>query len=204
MNEIKTISIPLYLKDILLQSDKAGFSDNDIIQGCLAGKEHYQELLYKKHSGIVFGICMRYLKNRDDALDQMHDCFIRIFNSLNSFRFEASLKTWISRVTVNHVLDFLIKNAKFSFADDVYSLKIAEEPVEESDYFLEKFHITSERLLTLIQEMPVGYRTVLNLYAIEKYSHKEIAKLLGISESTSKSQLFRARNYLKNKLKMLK
>jgi RNA polymerase sigma factor (sigma-70 family) len=204
LNQVKTISLPLYLKDILFQTDKTNFSENEIILGCIARKEQYQEILYKKYSGIVFGICMRYLKNRDDALDQMHDCFIRIFESLNTFRFEASLKTWISRVAINHILQFLIKSSKVSFKEDVYKLTIAEEQPVESDDFLVNYSISSEKLLALIQEMPVGYKTVLNLHTIEKYSHKEIAALLGITENTSKTQLFKARNYLKNKLKMLK
>jgi RNA polymerase sigma factor (sigma-70 family) len=204
LNQVKTISLPLHLKDILLQTEKTGFSENEIIQGCISEKEQFQEILYKKYSGTVFGICMRYLKNRDEALDQMHDCFIKIFISLPTFRFEASLKTWISRVTINHVLQQLTKNSKVSFTDDVYKLKIPEELPEESDLFLENFSISSEKLLSMVQEMPDGYRTVLNLFAIEKYTHKEIATLLGISENTSKTQLFKARNYLKNKLRILK
>ena len=204
MNQVKTISLLLNLNDVLLHNKNTVISEKEIINGCIAGKEQYLEILYNTYSGIVFGICMRYLKNRDEAHDQMHDCFIRLFESLNTFRFEASLKTWISRVTVNHVLQFLIKNSKVSFDVDVYKLTIAEETPEESDDFLENYFISSEKLLELVQEMPDGYRTVLNLYAIEKYSHKEIASLLGITENTSKTQLFKARNYLKNKLKMLK
>ncbi|MCU0394063.1 MAG: sigma-70 family RNA polymerase sigma factor [Thermoflexibacter sp.] len=168
-------------------------NENDLIADCLAGKRNAQEALYKKYSSKMLAICMRYLSDKAEAEDAMINGFIRVFSQLENFRKEGSFEGWIRRIIVNEALAILRKKSKMY-------LEPAENADYHSDYQIEEKHLEAEELMGMIQKLPTGYRTVFNLYAIEGYSHKEIAETLGITESTSKSQLNRARNMLKNEL----
>jgi RNA polymerase sigma factor (sigma-70 family) len=176
-------------------------SEQELIQGCLHGKRESQDILYKKYSPIVYGICLRYSKNHEEARDLMHDSFIKVFTGFKTFRSDSSVKTWISRITVNHVINHLKRKVLKNINNDIYELNVVDEDsLDKYDDRESEINISTEDLLTLFQYLPDGYRTILNLFAIEKYSHKEIALTLGISENTSKSQLFKARKMLKELL----
>ncbi|TAH22522.1 MAG: sigma-70 family RNA polymerase sigma factor [Cytophagales bacterium] len=165
-------------------------NESDLIADCLAGSRKAQEALYKKYSSKMLAICTRYLPDRSEAEDAMTNGFIRIFSQLENFRKEGSFEGWIRRIVVNEALALLRKKSKMY-------LEPVENADHHTDYQIEEKYLEAEELLAMVQKLPTGYRTVFNLYAIEGYSHKEIAESLGITESTSKSQLNRARNMLK-------
>jgi len=142
---------------------------------------------------------MRYCRDRDEAEDILQEAFIKVFQNLHSFRGEGSLAGWIKRVIVNHAINYINKRnrvARHEKLDDIRETDILDfnETIEFPDEY------NPALLLKLIQELPIGYRTVFNLHIFEDYGHKQIAEELGISENTSKTQLFKARRWLKNKI----
>ena len=154
------------------------------------------EMLYGKYQTGWFMICLRYCKNRDDALDVLQNTLIKIFTHIRKFDEErGNFKNWSSRIVVNENLMFLRKNNK-SFR----SIEVNEnlEIFDDSDSVLDL--LSTQELTNMIQQLPTGFRTVFNLYVIEGYSHKEIGEMLGISIGTSKSQLFKAKKITKNKI----
>lgn len=166
----------------------------NLIKACAAGDIKGQEILYKRFASKMTAICNRYIKNYDTARDVMHDGFIKVFLNIKNFRFESSLETWVTRIMINTTITHLKKEINRQTAADFIENDIPDEHEGEENL---PETIEPEKLLELMHEMPVGYRTVLNLYAFENFSHKEIAEKLNISESTSKSQLFKARKMLK-------
>jgi RNA polymerase sigma-70 factor (ECF subfamily) len=135
------------------------------------------------------GICKRYLKKKEDAEEALGNAFLKIYSTLSQYRGSGSFEGWMKKITVRTCLDFLrAKNSPFDLG---WEHEIAEEPIGQDD---------AEYLLFLIGQLPVGYRTVFNLYAIEGYKHQEISELLNISEGTSKSQLSKARRMLKEQI----
>lgn len=175
-------------------------SDSKIIEGCKAGKRIAQRQLFDKFSIQMLGVCLRYARNKSEAEDIMQEGFIKVFLNIKKFRGEGSFEGWIKRIMINTSIHHLKKNLKHDFHLDISELddKIILEEVEETTSVL-----TAKELMKLIQALPDGYKIVFNLYVFEKYSHKEIAELLKISENTSKSQLSRARSFLKQKVKEL-
>lgn len=165
-------------------------NDNQLIAECNAGNRLAQRQLYERHAGRLFAVCLRYLK-REDAEDALANAWIKVFRSLKDFRGDSGLPTWMTRIVVNECLMLLRKK-------NVFFEQINE--VHEAQVFVTEEASDEEMLLQFVAELPLGFRTVFNLYAIEGYSHKEIASMLNISEGTSKSQLSRARNILKNKV----
>ncbi len=167
---------------------------NDIIAGCKAGNRQMQEMLYKQTAAKMFAICMRYAKDRMEAEDVLQMGYIKVFGKINEFRGEGSFEGWMRRIMVNTAIESYRKNLR-SLAivpiDDVY-----EQPQTGFDYH----SLGVKDLMKLIQNLADGYRVVFNMYAIEGYSHKEIAKELGISEGASKSQLSRARAILQKEI----
>ena len=174
-------------------------NDADIITKCIEGDRAAQDLLYKMYASLMFGVCLRYCCDRNEAKDVMQDGFIKVYSNIKNFRKEGSLEGWIKRIIVNTALDNFKKKQKLynhTSIDDINELSIEyDEEIEPQDN-----DITEEELLAMIQTLPDGYRMVFNLYAIEDYSHKQIAEMLKITESTSKSQLFKARNALQKKI----
>jgi RNA polymerase sigma factor (sigma-70 family) len=170
-------------------------SDAELIKGCLEGKNDIQKLLYKKYASTMFGICLRYFEAREEAEDALQEGFIKVFTNLDSFRSEGSLEGWIKRIMVNTALNLLRNHQKYLLHTDIEEV---EHLIKDESDFLDKF--SEEELLKLLQELPHGYRLVFNLYEIEGYSHKEIAEMLEISVSTSKTQLLKARKVLQRKL----
>lgn len=177
----------------------------EIIDGCKKGQKNAQSSLYDKFAGKLYGITLRYIGKNAEAQDVLQDSMIKIFRSIDSFNYgtEEAFISWMQRITVNTALNHLRDNSKKKntelFID--YEHEIISD---DEDYFSEydelMEHISKERLLAIIRDLPDGYRTIFNLYAIENYSHKEIAEQLGISVNTSKTQLFKGRRMLITKI----
>ena len=157
-----------------------------LLEACRKGERKAQKELYQRMSPVLMGICKRYLKRKEDAEEALGNAFLKIYLSLSQYNGSGSFEGWMKKVAVRTCLDFL--RAKSSPFDLDWEHEIAEEPVGLDD---------EEYLLFLVGQLPVGYRTVFNLYAIEGYKHLEISELLNISEGTSKSQLSKARRILK-------
>ena len=154
-----------------------------------------QRLLYERYAGKLFVVCKRYVKDADEAEDVLQDAFVKVYQHIGTFRFECPLEAWLKRIVINTALKHLRKQKPWEHTTDVNELAPALPQADESLPAL-----NYQYLLRLVQELPPGCRTVFNLYAIEGYNHPEIADLLEISEGTSKSQLFRARALLQQKL----
>jgi RNA polymerase sigma-70 factor (ECF subfamily) len=169
--------------------------DTTLVIECVKGNIRAQRELFDKYAQKMLGVCMRYTKNTEQAEDILQDGFIKVFNKLKDFKNEGSLEGWVRRVMVNTALDQIRKNGKL--LGDI-NIDDVGYKIENNAFTLEK--MMAEDLMKLVQSMPEGYKVVFNMFAIEGYSHGEIAKTLGISENTSKSQYSRARNYLKERL----
>ncbi len=155
--------------------------------------------LYDTWAGYLFALCTRYVPDKDTAEDILQDCFLKIISSMDSFTWkgEGSLKAWISRIMVNEALQYLRKQKKLSFVE--YSDTLPDTLDNEQEPQVSR--IPPAEIQRMIQELPDGYRTVFNLFALEEKSHKEIAEMLGITESTSASQFHRARKILAQKIR---
>jgi RNA polymerase sigma-70 factor (ECF subfamily) len=169
--------------------------DTTLVIECVKGNIRAQRELFDKYAQKMLGVCMRYTKNTEQAEDILQDGFIKVYGKLKDFKNEGSLEGWIRRVMVNTALDQIRKNGK----------QLGEVNIDDVGYKIENNSFTLEKmmaedLMKLVQSMPEGYKIVFNMFAIEGYSHGEIAKTLGISENTSKSQYSRARTYLKERL----
>ncbi|MCK4568848.1 MAG: sigma-70 family RNA polymerase sigma factor [Bacteroidales bacterium] len=170
--------------------------DEDFIERCLNNDSKTQGELYRQFAPKMFGICLRYTKNKMEAEDVLQEGFIKVFRYLKDYRNEGSLEGWIRKTVVNTAINFYKKKVKYQ--KDV-SLDQTEPINNEEESAIDK--LSAKELLELIQELPDGYRMVFNLNVIEGYTHKEIGDMLNISENTSKSQLSRARGVLQEKLK---
>lgn len=172
--------------------------ESTLVEKCKKGDPRAQRALFERFAPRMLSVCLRYSKETEIAEDVLQDAFVKVFTKLENFKGDGSLEGWIRRIVVNTALDQIRKDVKFRedvAVDDVgYRL---EQQMFQGDALLE------EDLLRMISAMPDGYRVVFNMFAIEGYSHKEIAEGLGISENTSKSQYSRARAYLQTKLKDL-
>ncbi len=165
-----------------------------LVEECRKGNIKAQHILYNEYAGLLFGICKRYLANREEAEDLLHDAFIKIFNSFNKFTYrgKGSLKAWLSRVMVNMAVEHLRREKNF------VKVSINENLEEEYDNPNNELFakVPKERVIEFISQLPNGYRAVFNLFVIEGLSHKEIAEMLGINEKSSSSQLLRAKSAL--------
>jgi len=168
---------------------------SDLIKSCLANDRRAQEQLYRWLSPRLFAVCLRYAADREAAEDVLQEGFIKLFQKLSSFRGEGSFEGWARRIMVNTAIE------QFRKIKPVLSLEADHPPNEPSLKETGVSQLEAKELSALIQELPVGYRTVFNLYAVEGYNHAEIAALLGISEGTSKSQYARAKRWLQDRIK---
>jgi RNA polymerase sigma factor (sigma-70 family) len=171
-------------------------ADEDIIKGCLHKDVKSQESFYHCFAGKMYGICLRYASNAMDAEDILQEGFIRAFSNLHHFRFEGSIEGWVRKIMVNTAINFYKKEIKLQ--NSKVDLKNADGYATLCEDALSK--LSKEDLLMIIHRLPVGCRTVFNLYVIEGYTHKEIGLMLGISDNTSKSQLFRAKRAIRKEL----
>jgi RNA polymerase sigma-70 factor, ECF subfamily len=159
------------------------------------------EALYDRYAPRFLGLCYRYCGNREDAEDIMHDGFMNIIRGIHRFRSrgEGSMEAWMTRIMVTTSLKYLRDHAKYrkSMVFDTVSEQV-NIPEEENSFSYPE--IAQEDLLRMITELPLGYRTVFNFYVMENYSHKEIAEMLHFSENTSKTQLSKARAWLRKRI----
>ena len=168
-------------------------TEEQMLAGCLRNDAFAQETLYNRFGPKMLGVCYRFAKNREDAEDMLQDGFIKVFTQLHQYRNEGALEGWIRRIIVHTCINILKKNKKFSDTVDIIhanSIHIKEDMVPSI--------MQAKQVVECIRMLPLGYRTVLNLYAIEGYSHKEIAGMLEIEESTSRSQYTRAKAMLED------
>lgn len=172
--------------------------EEELIDGCIAGKRSAQNRLFDKYSPKMLGVCYRYAQTEHDAEDIMQDGFVKVFKNLKKFRRESSLETWIKRIMINTALNFLKATQKLRMEADI---SVAEN---STDFSTNQWNsIDTNILIQCIHSLPSGYRIVLNMFAIEGYSHKEIAQQLNITESTSRSQFARAKGLLKKKIETI-
>ncbi|PSR01656.1 MAG: RNA polymerase subunit sigma-70 [Bacteroidetes bacterium SW_11_45_7] len=174
-----------------MKTNKIGqYQQDEVIDGCVQSVLQYQKALYNHFAPKMFGLCLRYAKDYHTAEDILQEGFVKVFKYIKNFRKEGSLEGWLRRIFINTAIEHFRKAVRvYPILDD----EETEIDIEDDYYDL----LDSEDLIKMVQQLSPGYRTIFNLYAVEGYSHKEIAKLLGISEGTSKSQLARARTLLK-------
>lgn len=170
-------------------------SDAELITLCKKGDSSAQSELYKRFSKKLWGVCLRYAKSQMSAEDIMQEGFIRIFKYLDQYKGEGSFEGWMRRTMVNTAINYYKKNLSSkdeSDIDDMIGIQSSNADAVSQ--------MSANEILSLVQSLPSGYRTVFNLYVIEGLSHKDIATQLNISENTSKSQLSRARSILQEKI----
>jgi RNA polymerase sigma factor (sigma-70 family) len=168
--------------------------EQELIKGCIRRNPAAQKRLYDTFSSKMYALCCRYVKDSMEAEDVLVTAFTKVLDKIDQYKSEGSFEGWIRRIVVNESLTYLRRNR------NMYLELELEAANYEPDYQTVSDHLEAEDLLKMIGELPSGYRIVFNLYAIDGYSHKEIAEQLGISENTSKSQLSRARAYLQKLL----
>lgn len=176
--------------------DKSEYTDSELIAACLEKKPQAQRKLYTQFSPQLYGVCLRYAANKNDAQDFLQEAFIRIFLKLHLFRFEAPLGAWLRKITVNVCLEQLRKQKTIEKIHQ--DLPLLEENNADDDTIFQK--LATDELIDKIQQLPTGYRMVFNLFAIEGYSHMEISEKLNIEIGTSKSQYNRAKSRLKKQI----
>jgi RNA polymerase sigma factor (sigma-70 family) len=173
-------------------------NDRELLEGCLRRDTKAQATLYHQYKGRFFGICRRYAQSREDAEDLLQDAFVKIFLNLNELRSADQLSAWIRRVVVNVCIDYYHKKVNLTNIEEIPDLPTQDW---ESDNVIAQ--MSNQELLSAVNELPDGARMVFNLFVIDGYSHQEIAKMLNITEGTSKSQLFFAKKLLRKKLDLI-
>lgn len=176
----------MHLKPVVL-------TEKELIDGCKAKNPTAQKALFLRYGPVMLTVCRRYARHHMEAEDFVQDGFIKVFRYIDQFKGESALQTWIRRIMINNALKHVAKSAfkkeQIGIADNY------DRDVDPGTYA----QLSAEDIMKLIEELPTGYRIVFNLYAIEGYSHKEIAEQLNIGESTSRSQLLKARRMLQEK-----
>jgi len=170
----------------------------NLINDLKAGKRKAQAVLYKKYAPSLLGLCMRYGKSKAEAEDVLQEGFIKIFEKIGALQKASSLEPWMKRIMVNTAINSYHKNLKHYYHQDIDDIQIQDGLEDTSEYM---GGITPEKVLKSVQELPEGYKLVLNMYVFDGFSHKEIAEELSISINTSKTQLLKARRKLREKFK---
>jgi len=170
-------------------------AEKKLIQGCRDGNRKAQKTVYDMFAGKMLSVCLRYVSDRSAAEDVLQDGFVALFSKLDSYKGDGSFEGWARRIFVNTALMYLRKKDALKMSEEIetaYSLSSnTSSQIEDIGY---------KELMKLIGELPAGFRTVFNMYVIEGYTHKEIADSLGITETTSRTQLSRARIWLQEKI----
>lgn len=166
----------------------------EIIDGCIEGRRKAQYKFYNYFSGKMMGVCLRYAQNEAEAEDILQDGFVKVYSNIHKYQPYGSFEGWVRRIFVNTAIEYYRQRRRFVISD----IEIENSDFEFKDDVVDR--MSANEILNLITKMPDGYRMVFNMYAIEGYSHKEIAEELGISIGTSKSQYSRARTYLQKLL----
>jgi RNA polymerase sigma factor (sigma-70 family) len=178
--------------------DKRNMSEEQMIKGCLKNNPLAQRTLYNKLGPKMMGVCLRYMTNTEEAQDVLQDGFVKVFDKLGAYSGAGSFEGWARRIFVNTALDAIRKNKHLKHQAQIDDVAFA---LKSNDFIFET--LVAEDLMKVLQELPLGYKTVFNLYAIEGYSHKEIAKKMNVTISTSKSQFSRAKAMLREKISEL-
>jgi len=168
-------------------------TEEALLKGCMNNDPAAQRELYNRYSSKMLAVCYRYAHSREDAEDMLQEGFIKVFLQVHTFENRGAFEGWIRRIIVHTCINILKKNKKFNESVDIIhatSMQIREESVSAI--------IQAKQVVECIRLLPIGYRTVLNLYAVEGYSHREIAGMLDIEESTSRSQYTRAKAMLED------
>jgi RNA polymerase sigma-70 factor (ECF subfamily) len=165
---------------------------HQLIAGCIKQDRKCQKMLYKAFYGFSMGICLRYAGNRDEAAEVMNQGFFKVFTHIQSFDTSRPFKAWLGKIMMNVSIDYYRANLKMAYTEDL------EQAEHVSDGDIADKNLNYNDLLAMVQKLPQAYRTVFNLFAIEGYSHEEIATMLNINAGTSKSNLHKARQKLKN------
>lgn len=169
-------------------------NERDLVTACVKKERWAQKLLYEQYYGKMMGVCLRYSNNEEDALDILHEAFIKIFRNIGKYQPGTSLTAWIRRIMVNTAIDYYRKSIRRRTEDITQAFNVSSKETDAVSQCTEK------EILESVQELSPAYRAVFNLYVIEGYSHKEIASILDITESTSRSNLVKARLKLKELL----
>ena len=169
-------------------------TENELIEGCRQKNRKAQKRLYELHAPVMFGVCMRYVKNRQDAEDVMIEGFFKVMTNIHQFKGAGSFQGWIRRIMVNESLMFLRKQHNFRMTVEVSNIEIKSQVTIEDE-------LSAQDIINLLEKLPTGYRTVFNLYVLEGYKHREIAEMLEISINTSKSQLILAKKRMQSLIK---
>jgi len=172
-------------------------SIESVLEGCRSNDRKAQEMLYRSFSSKMMAVCLRYANSRFEAEDMLQQGFIKVFRNIEQFAAKGSLEGWVRRIMVNTAIELSRKNINFQDIDEVKESSLSVSQLFEID------GLEVKDLLKMIQELAPGYRLVFNMYAIEGFSHKEIARALNISENASKSQLSRARMRLQERIKLM-
>lgn len=191
-----------HLYDGTTGSENYRVTEQQLIAKCRDGDTRALRALYDRYADRMLGVCYRYAGDRDTARDLLHDGFVTLFTKLGDFRGEGAFEGWMRRIFVTTCLGHLRKNSRGTVEWPAEGINGAAGPSAPEASALEQ--LSAAELLGLIGSLPEGYRTVLNLYAIEGYNHREIAGLLGISENTSRSQYARAKACLRRAMERMK
>jgi RNA polymerase sigma-70 factor (ECF subfamily) len=167
-------------------------NEADLIKGCIDGERKMQQELYDRFAPKMYGVCLRYAGNTEEAEDILQEGFIKIFKKIGSYRGEGSFEGWIRRIFVNTAIEHFRRKTYLQPITD------KEEGTVEGTYLSVLDNLAEKDIIGLVQKLSPGYRTVFNMYVVEGYTHKQIAELLHISEGTSKSQLSRAKLILQD------
>lgn len=162
-----------------------------LVKDCLKRKPEAQKMLYEHFAQTMLGVCFRYTKSTNDAEEVLQIGFIKVFERLHQFKEEGELAGWIRKIMVNAALNYLKTNQRYR-----YDLSFEDTPLHPVSTENPEMSLRAKELAELIRQLPTGFQTIFNLYAVEGYKHKEIAAMLGISEGTSRSQYARARMIL--------
>ena len=161
-------------------------TESQLIEACRKKDRKAQQSLYDRYAPTMFGLCRRYVRNREDAEDVVVNGFFKVLTNIHQFQGSGSFEGWIRRIMVNQSLMFLRKKHNFQMTVEVDNVEIKTHVSVEDE-------LAAQDIINLLEKLPTGYRTVFNLYVIEGYKHREIAEILGISINTSKSQLILAK-----------
>ena len=174
---------------------------SDIIKRCRLGDRKAQEAIYNLLAGKMFAVCLRYCTNYEDARDLLHDGFLTIFTKIGQFNNTGSFEGWVRRIFVNQAVEWRRNSFKYNMINEWNECdRYFIEPENEEEEAFGIYHLSESELLEMVEELPQQYKIVFNLYVIDGLSHKEISEKIGISESTSRSNLLRARGIMQKRV----
>lgn len=174
-------------------------SDDQLIEGCKDGKRHAFNMLYKKYAPLLLGVCLRYSGSKSEAEDVLQEGFIKVFKNIKGYEGRGSFEGWLKRIMVNTAINQYKLTKKHKHHEEINSDRGVSD--ENDDGYIDVYgDFSQEQLMSMINSLPVGYRMVFNLYVFEGMSHKEISEIMDFQESTSKSQLSKARRLLRTRI----